>query len=280
MWTSIGLSAVAMGALAIAFALLLVWASRTFAVKNDPRIEMLTNLLPGANCGACGFSGCSGFAKAAAEGKASADGCRAGGPSVAAKVAEVLGVKATGFKRQVAHVFCSGTEALAKRSADYEGWEDCRAADLVGGGGKDCAFGCLGLGTCVKSCPFGALSMGLDGLPVVDTERCTGCGICAQVCPRDVIQLVDADQRTFVNCVSPAPGKLVRQVCSAGCIACNICQRTCETNAIQVVDNLATIKPDACTACGKCAAKCPTHVIECLGSQEEAEPLATGQAVQ
>ncbi|MBE3576480.1 MAG: RnfABCDGE type electron transport complex subunit B [Limnochordales bacterium] len=266
-----------MGVVAILSALLLVWASRRFAVQEDPRVELLANLLPQANCGACGFSGCSGFARAAVEGKAPADGCKAGGPAVAARVAELLGVSVPSVKRQVAHVFCNGTHALAKRTGEYRGLADCRAAELVSGGGKACTYGCLGLGTCVAACPFGALTLGSEGLPIVDKEKCTGCGLCVQVCPRGIIKLVDYDQRTFVNCVSPAPGKLVRQVCQGGCIACNICERTCEYDAIHVIDNLAVVNAELCTACGKCAAKCPTHVIE-WQVQEGREPAAAAAA--
>ncbi|HHV54216.1 MAG TPA: RnfABCDGE type electron transport complex subunit B [Firmicutes bacterium] len=281
MLSSILAASLSMGLLAVAFAVLLVWASRRFTVQEDPRVELLANLLPGANCGACGFSGCSGFAKAAVEGKAPADGCRAGGPGVAARVAEVLGVAApAGVTRQVAHVFCAGTQALAKRTGEYRGLPDCRAAELVSGGGKACTYGCLGFGTCVEACPFDALTMGPEGLPVVDERKCTGCGICTQVCPRGVIQLVDAGRRTFVNCLSPLPGKLVRQVCQAGCIACNICERLCEHDAIHVLGNLATITPELCIACGQCSAKCPTHVIECRREEEagEALPAGAGQA--
>ncbi|MGE5482888.1 MAG: RnfABCDGE type electron transport complex subunit B [Bacteroidota bacterium] len=276
MLSSIVAAALSMGILAVLFALLLVWASRRFAVKEDPRVEMLANMLPQANCGACGFSGCSGFARAAVEGKAPADGCKAGGPTVATRVAQLLGVQVTAGNRQVAHVFCNGTLALAKRTGEYRGLQDCRAAQLVSGGGKACTYGCLGFGTCVTVCPFGALTMGPDGLPIVDKEKCTGCGLCVQACPRGVIQLVDYNQRTFVNCVSPAPGKLVRQVCQGGCISCSICERTCEHDAIHVTDNLAAVDPALCVNCGRCAAKCPTHVIEChvLESEEPATAAA------
>lgn len=250
-----------LGSLGFLFGVGLVIAGRFLRVQEDPRLGQVLENLPGANCGACGFSGCSAFGRALLSGGAPVSGCRAGGDSTAQRLARILGQQVETGGRRVARVLCGGSCEAAVARAAYDGVPDCRAADALAGGPKGCPHGCLGFGTCVATCPFGALTMGADGIPVVDEEMCTGCGLCTLVCPRGVIRVLPASA-SYVRCVSTMPGKFVRQVCQAGCIGCRICERACEHGAIRVADNLAAIDPAKCEGCGKCLDKCPTHCIE------------------
>ncbi|MEW6048779.1 MAG: RnfABCDGE type electron transport complex subunit B [Bacillota bacterium] len=253
-------AAVLLGSLGLLFGIGLVVAGRFLKVQEDPRLGQVVESLPGANCGACGFSGCSAFARALVGQRAPMNGCRAGGDPVAERLARILGQNVEVAGRRVARVLCGGDREKAAARAVYNGVPDCRAADAVTGGPKACPHGCLGYGSCVAACPFGALAMGPDGLPEVDEEKCTGCGLCELSCPRGAIRVLPASA-SYVRCVSAMPGKFVRQVCEAGCIGCRICERACDPDAIHVVDNLAAIDPDMCSHCGRCAEKCPTRCI-------------------
>jgi len=235
-------------------------ASKKFAVEVDPRVERVMNVLPNANCGACGYPGCSGFARGVVAGEASISGCIPGGGECTDAIAEILGVSAESAEPVVAVCACNG----GSRSKDkfiYEGIADCRAAKLVAGGHKMCPFSCIGFGTCVEACPFDAIYMGDDGLPIVDFEKCTGCGICVKICPNGVMKLVLKSQSIFVACNSMNKGPFVKKVCGSGCIGCMLCQRNCPENAISVEDNLAEIDSEKCTACGVCISVCPTNTI-------------------
>lgn len=255
-------SLVIMATLGAVFGGLLAYAARRFAVPVDERAEAIAATLPGANCGACGYPGCSGLASAIAAGKAPADACPVGGAPVAAQVAAILGVKVdTSRERQVARVFCGGGPRCQDRYL-YAGIPDCRAAAAMpGGGAKACAWACLGLGSCVRACPFDAIWLGPDGLPVVDEEKCTGCGKCVAVCPHDCLRLTPASARVRVLCRNRDRGPVVRKICQVGCIACRACERVCPTGAIQVKDNCAEIDYARCDNCGACVQKCPTHTI-------------------
>lgn len=250
-------------------------AAAKMAVPVDERVAAVRDRLPGANCGACGFPGCDGLAAALVKGEAKPDACKAGGPAVAAAVAEVLGLEVTTGPRQVASVHCVGTNQTARRSYQYQGISDCRAAALMPGGGpKACAYGCLGLGTCVKVCPFGALSMNEEtGLPVVDREKCTACGICTETCPKGILGLVPVSQTTLVACRNHDKGPQVRKVCQAGCLACGLCVRSCPHKSIALVDNTAVIDPSTCESCGICAEKCPPKTIVMLTALGSGESL-------
>jgi electron transport complex protein RnfB len=262
---SIAAAAISMGALGVAFAGGLYYAAKKLQVDTDERIELLTNILPGYNCGACGFSGCSGLAQALLEGKASANACSPGGAEVAARVADALEMTVTPVKRKVAHVACRGNLSFDPR-ADYEGLQDCRAAHMVVGGHRTCVYGCLGFGTCVQACQFGALTQDERGVPIVDTAACVGCGECAEVCPRGVIRLVEDGKHSFVRCNSPLEGRTARTVCQEGCIGCRACERVCHYEAVHVIDGLAVIDASKCTGCGECAVKCPTKCIKPAGA--------------
>ncbi len=235
-------------------------AAKRFAVKEDPRLDKLLEVLPGANCGACGYAGCSAFAKAVLNEEAPVNGCVAGGESVALKVAKVLGKKVEKTERMVAIVACQGTDRLTRQRFIYQGIDDCRAAVNIGGGSKACPYGCLGLGSCQKVCPFGAITIE-NALAVIDPEECVGCGLCVDECPRGIIHLVPLKASVQVLCSSHVAGKTVKDFCDVGCIGCKRCERACPFNAIHVVDNLAVINPDKCTACGICVETCPQHTL-------------------
>ena len=205
-----------MGGLGVAIGVVLALASKVFYVYVDPKIEAVDDALPGANCGGCGLPGCSSNAAAIVAGKASASSCVAGGPDVAAEIAEVMGVAITLKEPEIAAPGCSYGYQEADVKYLYQGINDCRAATLLDGGSKICTIGCLGLGTCVNACPFGALSMGKDNLPVVNSDLCTGCGTCERVCPKHIITLTSNSRRiqheyTTDECSTPC-----QRACPAG----------------------------------------------------------------
>lgn len=258
-------SLVSMGVMGLVLALGLVYASKKFAVTVDPKVEQIGEALPGANCGACGMAGCSNYAAAVAAGEMPLDRCTVGGAETAEKIAQILGTEvSSSFERQVAHVFCGGCEGKALEAAEYHGIHDCRAAHALGGT-KICRYGCLGFGTCAKACPFGALKMSQDGLPVVDVSLCTGCGKCVDACPRHIISLVLETAQVFVDCSSKDKGAAARKACKVGCIGCARCVKACEFDAISVKDFLASIDYEKCTSCKKCAEVCP---VKCISVHE------------
>ena len=240
----------------------LAYASKKFAVETDPRVEQLVEALPGANCGGCGRAGCQQFAEALAKGEADVTGCPVASAEQRAQLAKILGVEANDANRMIAQVQCHGGNQEALTRAEYNGVQTCRAAQALGGGFKGCEYGCLGLGDCVFSCPFDAIYMGENGLPVVDPVACTGCGNCVKACPRSIIDLVSDQKPVHVRCKSLAKGKDVRAVCTVGCIGCRACSRVCPADAIPVNDNLAAVDYDKCIDCGACVEKCPTKAIE------------------
>ncbi len=242
------------------FGIGLALAAKKFAVEVDPRVELILDILPNANCGACGYPGCSGFAKAVVAGEAPVSGCVPGGADVTAKIAKILGVSAEASEPMVAVVRCNGG-IKAKDKFTYDGIADCRAAALVANGQKVCSYGCLGFGTCVDACPFNSLSMGPAGLPINDFEKCTGCGICVEICPTGVMQLVPKNKPIFVACNSKDKGAFVRKACESGCIGCGLCEKNCDFDAIHISENLARIDFDKCKLCGVCIEVCPTDTI-------------------
>ena len=241
------------------FGLLLAVASKAFAVKQDERLEPVTEALPGANCGGCGFSGCAAYAQAIVNGEAKLGLCAAGGKEAADKIAEIMGMETVEMQRTVALVKCRGNHAAKKGL--YEGIHDCAAAAKIAGNGPNlCAYGCLGFGNCVKACQQGAISI-VDGVARVDHEKCIGCMACAAACPRGIIEQVPYDQDIVVACSSKEKGAALRKFCDIGCIGCKICEKTCPNDAIHVTDNLAVIDYSKCTSCSACAEKCPRHLI-------------------
>jgi electron transport complex protein RnfB len=250
-----------LGGMGIAFGIFLGFVSKKLAVKKDEREEQVLGVLPGYNCGACGFAGCAAYAAAIAKGE-EINKCKPGGNDVIGKVAKIMGKEASSVDEKVAVVRCGGGEKEAKNKSEYLGLETCRAATLVNGGPKACCFGCLGYGDCEQVCPVKAITIGDDDLPDVDYKKCTGCGSCVTNCPKGVMMLVSKNKFVYVACNSTEPGKKVTQVCKVGCIACKICERECKFDAIHVVNNLAVIDYSKCTNCTMCVQKCPRKIIK------------------
>lgn len=239
---------------------LLALASKLFAVKKGEKAEAIKECLPGANCGGCGYSGCDAYAAAVSAGDAPVNKCSVGGAEAASKIAQIMGVDAGAQVRMRAQVMCSGTGEYAKKKYIYEGIDDCVAASKIGGGDKMCKNGCIGLGTCVRACPFDAIVVE-DGVAAVDYSKCKGCGICVSACPKGIIKLIPFDAKHWVGCMSVDDGKNTRKVCDVGCISCKLCQKNCPAGAINVDNFVASIDYDKCTGCDICTDKCPRHII-------------------
>jgi Na+-translocating ferredoxin:NAD+ oxidoreductase subunit B len=263
---------VLLGVMGLLLGLGLAFSDRWLAVQVDPRVIAVRAALPGTNCGACGFPGCDGAAAAVVEGAAPVTVCVAGGQSAADAVAAVMGVAARVVEKKVALVFCQGGEGRGVVKYRYAGVEDCRAAVLVAGGPKACSYACVGLGNCTRVCPYGAIVMGPDGIPVVEPAKCTGCGLCVAECPKKVIGLVPDASRYHIRCSSHDKGPAVKKVCSVGCIACTLCVKHCPSQAIAIQNFLAVMDYQLCTHAGVCRQKCPTGTIVCEVRPGEAAP--------
>lgn len=250
----------ALGGIGALAAVLLAVASKVFYVEVDQKITDVRNALPGANCGSCGFPGCDGLAKAIAAGNAPVTACPVCSSEAVEKLGEIMGVTASASDKKVAHVMCKGCDSLATKKYDYSGVHDCKAAVLVAGGNKSCDKGCLGFGTCYEACEFDAIRM-VDGVAVIDKEKCVSCEKCVAVCPKNIISMVPYTQDVLIECQNLDFGKAVKDVCKVGCIGCKICEKNCPFDAIKVVNNLAVIDYDKCTQCMICTEKCPTKAI-------------------
>ena len=256
------IAAAVVGAVGLVIGVLLGVASEKFKVEVDEKEILVRNELPGNNCGGCGYPGCDGLAKAIAAGEAAVDACPVGGAPVGAKIAAIMGVEAGGAEKQVAFVKCKGTCDKTNMQYRYYGIDDCRKVSVVPGAGeKACAYGCMGYGTCVKACQFDAIHI-VDGVAVVDKEKCVACGKCVAACPNHLIELVPYKAEHLVQCSSHDKGKDVKAKCENGCIGCTLCTKQCEVGAIHMENNRAVIDYSLCTNCGKCAAKCPAKVIQ------------------
>ncbi|CQB85716.1 Nitrogen fixation protein rnfB [Chlamydia trachomatis] len=266
------------GALA---ALLLFVVSKKFHVEEDARIELVNEALPGANCGGCGYPGCSGFARACVEAE-SMDGlfCTVGGNATMLKVADILGRTAVEAEPQLAVVRCNGNCDARPKVNQYDGAKSCAIAAATYGGETGCTFGCLGMGDCTLACGFDAIRMNpLTGLPEVDEERCTACGACVKACPKMIIELRKKGpkgRRVFVSCVNKEKGGVAKKACDNACIGCSKCFKECKFEAITIANNLAYIDPNKCRICRKCVEACPTgaiHEVNFPPRKPKAEPV-------
>jgi len=250
-------------ALVIGFILgvLLGLFKKIFHVDTDPKVEKVREALSGANCGGCGLAGCDAFAGAVVKGDAPTNGCVAGGSACATKIADILGAAGVEVKPQIAFLACNGTKECAADKGIYHGVQSCKGANLVMNGTKKCAFGCIGLGDCVKVCPFDALSMGENGLPVVDKSKCVGCGNCAKACPKHLFKIIDADTKGAISkCSNHSQNKAqIKKDCSVGCFKCGICAKKCPVQAIDLSSGIPQIDYSKCTSCGECVNACPEN---------------------
>ncbi len=265
-----------LGSLGLIFGIGLAVASKRLAVVVDPRLEKVHGLLPGSNCGACGSAGCFGFAQMLLSGKKTPDACRVAEEEIKEKIAALLGQKIEKMVHTVAALHCNGGCRVKERFI-YQGINDCVAANQLLGGQKECAYGCLGFGDCARICPFGAIVMSDEGLPVVNKEKCKACNKCVLICPKSLFSLIPLTHPVYVACSSRDNGKDTKLVCPVGCIACGLCVKVCPVDAIHVinlstalkinpeqnrgVDNLAVIDYHKCTSCGKCVEVCPMKTI-------------------
>ena len=260
--TAIIVAAAVVGCVGVLIGFFLGVAGEKLAVEVDEREEAILGVLPGNNCGGCGYAGCTGLAPAIAKGEAPVGQCPVGGAPVAALIGEIMGIEADAGTRMVAFVKCSGNNEVSKSDYNYSGVMDCGAMAYVPNGGpKTCNYGCLGYGSCVKACPFDAIHI-VNGIARVDREACKACSKCVETCPKHLIELIPYDAQYVVPCMSRDKGKVVMDACSAGCIGCHLCEKTCENGAITVTDNVASIDYSKCTHCGACVAKCPKKVIK------------------
>lgn len=267
MYTAI-LVVIVMTIIGLIFGLILAFANKKFAMEVNPLIPLVEDILPKGQCGGCGFAGCAAYAEAVVTNPdVPPNLCIPGKKAVADLVAKLTGKAAAEVEPRIAQVRCKGSITKAIKKYNYAGVEDCIAASLVQGGPKGCQYGCMGFGTCVKNCLFGALSMGEDGLPVVDEAKCTGCGKCSTVCPKHVIAMVPIGAPVSVLCNSKDKGAAARKLCSVACIGCGLCAKSCPFGAIKVENNLAVVDAHICLEkCDNptCLAKCPTGAINAL----------------
>ena len=259
-------SIIVLGIIGLASAVILYFVAQKFKVEEDSRIDVVTELLPGANCGGCGFPGCRGFAEACVKAE-TLDNllCPVGGLPVMCKVSEALGLAVCQATPKIAVVRCNGSCANRPRSNKFDGARNCKIAAQLYAGETNCSYGCFGYGDCVEACKFDAIVINPEtGLPVVNEDKCTACGACVKACPKKVIELRNKGpkgRRVFVSCVNKDKGGVARKACSAACIGCGKCQKVCPFGAIKVENNLAYIDFELCRSCRKCVNECPTGAI-------------------
>ena len=254
------ISALILLGISLILGIVLTLSSVFFGIKEDETYLAIRDCLPGANCGACGYSGCDGYAKAVASKSAEINLCIPGGDKAAREMAEILGVEPSDVVEKVAYVACNGRCGAVEKIYDYRGEQNCVAANLSYSGDKACSYACLGYGDCAKACPEDAICI-RDGVAFVDPKKCVGCGICTRICPCNLITLIKDTTRVVVECSNHDKGALTRKECKNGCIACMKCEKVCPVGAIKVIDNLATIDYSICTSCGECVKACPVKCI-------------------
>ncbi|MBI4501501.1 MAG: 4Fe-4S binding protein [Gemmatimonadetes bacterium] len=256
------LSALILAAVGVLFAVLIALVYRRFKVWEDPRVDAVVGLLPGTNCGACGFAGCRDLAEKLVARAAKPASCTVISDDNRADVAAYLGVEEGDVHRRTARLLCAGGSDVAPQLAGYVGLQTCRAAAAVAGGGKACPWGCLGLADCVKACTFDAMYLNEVALPVVIPERCTACGDCVRACPRDLFVILPLDHKLIVQCKSPLAGEAAEALCRVACNACGKCVLDAAPGVIQMVNGLAVVDYNLNELAGpEAMQRCPTGAI-------------------
>jgi Na+-translocating ferredoxin:NAD+ oxidoreductase RNF subunit RnfB len=259
----------------------LVYASKKFAVHKDERIELIENALPQSNCGACGVpGGCGGYASGIVKDGLDINLCKPGGSATVQLIAKIIGLDVDSeMIREDSRVHCKSGQSQGLFKYEYNGIDDCIQAKMLYGGPKVCEYGCIGLGSCVRSCPFDAIRISKDRLISIIEDKCTACGRCVDICPQKIIHLVPTSMKLYMGCSSKDKGAVVRKVCHVGCIGCMRCEKACPVDAIHVVDNLAVFDYSKCINCNKCFEVCPTGCIKSSIKSEakEAAAVAAGK---
>ncbi len=256
-------SVLSVALLAWLFGFGLAVAHKKLAVEKDPKIKEVEDSLPQVNCGACGYPGCAGYADAVVVEGVDINLCPPGGDSLIKVLGHILGkeVKET-EEKLIARILCSGHLANSRQKYLYNGITDCNQAVNMFGGSKECPHGCVGLGSCVRACPFEAIYITKDLDVIVDEQKCTGCELCVPVCPKDIIKMVPARTKIFNSCSSTDKGGPVKKYCNVGCTACKLCEKACNYDAIHIKDYLAIFDYNKCTECNDCTVVCPTESIQ------------------
>ncbi len=262
-WDKVGIVLGLIAGVAIVLAVAILIITKLCHIQEDEKVLKVIEHLAGANCGGCGYSGCEGFAKGLCSGKACLNDCKVTSNDEKAKIAQIANLEFAAESPTVAVVRCNGGDA-AQNKFDYIGNQDCVSEMLFHNGQKVCTTACLGLGSCTKVCPVGAIKI-VDKKAIVDPSICTSCGNCLKTCPRVCIERIPATAPVYVACHSHCKGKEVMGQCSNGCIACGLCARNCPQKAIEMIDNLPVIDYTKCTGCKTCVLKCPKHVIKVHG---------------
>ena len=262
--------------LGLFFGIALASAARKFHVPVNPLVEEVRENLPSANCGACGFAGCQTYAEKVVEDEnVSPTLCTPGGKVVAIDISRLTNKTMGEMKEVVAMLRCSGDDSVARSQAEYDGIHTCLGASLAFGGPKACKYGCLGLGDCVRVCSFDAMKIGDKGIVEIDYAKCTGCGMCFEVCPKDLLISYPRTYRVGLTCQSKGKGKAVKDTCTVGCVQCNACIKECPAKAISIIDGVLVIDHVACVAYGPdcneiCITVCPTDIIHHPGKDPDA----------
>lgn len=279
--SSLLLAAAILGGLCVFFGALIAVADRRFHVVEDPRLEAVVSRLPGSNCGACGFAGCRSFAEGILAGKSQPAGCTQIDAAGIGGIASYLGIEAGTAVKRVARLLCAGGSEAALQQAEYRGLLTCAAAAAVAGGGKACAWGCLGLADCQRACDYAAIRMDAGALPVVDPPRCTACGDCVTACPRDLFVLMPVSQRLIVQCKSALEGEEALAVCRVACTACGKCALDAAPGLIRMERGLAVIDyAKSELASPEAAGRCPTGAIRWVeGAQAFGRQPAPAESV-
>ena len=258
---------IVLGGIGLVMGMFLGFASKKFEVEINPYVEKIIEVLPGINCGACGYAGCSGYAEAIAEAGAEISSCAPGGTEVVNALAQILGIENETISgdKIVARVVCQGDNTRTRKIYEYDAeLKTCSTALLYFAGDKSCFYGCLGYGDCTRVCPVDAIIINDKGIAVIDEDKCISCKKCVKACPKYIIKMMPKDQTVTVMCSSKDKGAVSKKSCDVACVACGMCERVCpvEGKAVHINNNLALIDPKKCIKCGLCAIKCPTNSIE------------------